>query len=136
MAASAKEVEARNKELVLTAYQTCFGDHDIEAVDKYFSPNFIGHNPHMSANGTEAVKDALRTVWATGPKKKIDVRRVCAEGDLVWLHILFPDPLNLGKSLAIVDIFRVQDGKLAEHWDVIQPMDDLIKGSKNTHPFF
>jgi predicted SnoaL-like aldol condensation-catalyzing enzyme len=110
--------EEANKKMVLRFYQQFFGDKDISAADKYLLPSYIQHNP-LAATGREAVKRFFTPFFANPaiPKTKVDVKRVAAEGDLVWLHIRSK---TTGSERAVVDIFRVQDGKIAEHWDVIQ----------------
>lgn len=110
--------EDANKKLVLDFYQRFFGDKDITAADKYLAPSYIQHNP-LAATGRDAVKKFFTPFFANPaiPKTKIDVKRVAADGDLVWLHIRSK---TTGAERAVVDIFRVKDGKIVEHWDVIQ----------------
>jgi predicted SnoaL-like aldol condensation-catalyzing enzyme len=110
--------EEANKKMVLDFYQQFFGDKDISAADKYLLPSYIQHNP-LAATGREAVKRFFTPFFANPaiPKTKIDVKRVAADGDLVWLHIRSK---TTGSERAVVDIFRIQNGKIAEHWDVIQ----------------
>jgi predicted SnoaL-like aldol condensation-catalyzing enzyme len=68
---------------------------------------------------------------ANGPKTKIDFRHVAADGDLVFLHI---KAKNFdGKDMALVDIFRLKNGKIVEHWDVMQ---DVPATAANAHPMF
>lgn len=112
--------EEANKKLVLDFYQQFFGDKDVTAADRYLLPSYIQHNPN-AATGREAVKQFFTPFFSNPaiPKTKIDVRRVAADGDLVWLHIRSK---TTGAERAVVDIFRVQDGKIAEHWDVVQPV--------------
>ena len=123
--------EDANKKLVLDFYQQFFGDKDITAADRYLLPTYIQHNP-LAATGRDAVKRFFEPFFANPdiPKTKIDVRRVAAEGDLVWLHIRSK---TTDSERAVVDIFRVQDGKIAEHWDVIQPVP---AESANTNTMF
>lgn len=110
--------EEANKRMVLTFYQRFFGDKDITAADQYLAPSYIQHNPY-AATGRDAVKKFFTPFFANPaiPKSKIDVRRVAADGDLVWLHIRSK---TTGEERAVVDIFRVKDGKIVEHWDVVQ----------------
>lgn len=112
--------EEANKKLVLDFYQQFFGDKDISAADKYLLPTYIQHNP-LAATGRDAVKRFFTPFFANPaiPKTRIDVKRVAADGDLVWLHIRSK---TTGAERAVVDIFRIKDGKIAEHWDVIQPV--------------
>ena len=72
------------------------------------------------------------TQWiAGGPKTTVDIRKSVAEGNLVILHVKSPTPD--GKYLAIAEFFRVENNKIAEHWDVIQAAPDT---SANPHPMF
>jgi predicted SnoaL-like aldol condensation-catalyzing enzyme len=114
--------EEKNKQLVLTFYQRFFGDKDITAADQYLAPSYIQHNP-LAATGRDAVKKFFTPFFANPaiPKTKIDVRRVAADGDLVWLHIRSK---TTGAERAVVDIFRIKDGKIVEHWDVIQAVPE------------
>jgi predicted SnoaL-like aldol condensation-catalyzing enzyme len=114
-----QEQEAKNKELVTTAYQELFGAKDLSALDRYFKDDYIQHNPTVPT-GREALRQALLSFgFDKAPKSKVEFARVAAEGDLVWLHTR---GFWAGAESVIVDIFRVEDGKIAEHWDVIQPI--------------
>lgn len=112
--------EEKNKQMVVTFYQRFFGDKDITAADQYLAPSYIQHNP-LAATGRDAVKKFFTPFFANPaiPKTRIDIRRAAADGDLVWLHIRSK---TTGAERAVVDIFRVKDGKIVEHWDVIQPV--------------
>jgi predicted SnoaL-like aldol condensation-catalyzing enzyme len=111
--------EEQNKALVLKFYQELFGDKDVTAIDRYVAEGYIQHNPTVPT-GRAAVRSLFGNVFAGAPKTKVDIRRVAADGDLVWLHVRSPGPT--GRLSAIVDIFRVKDGRIVEHWDVIQPV--------------
>lgn len=105
-----------NKRIVVAFYQKFFGDKDLSAADTYIGDTYVQHNPG-AANGREALKNLVGPMFKNAPKTKIDIRRVAADGDLVWLHIKG----NFGgKEVSIVDIFRVENEKIVEHWDVIQ----------------
>lgn len=125
-----KDNVTHNKRLVLDFYQTVFGDKDLTHVDDYLLPTYIQHNQHV-ADGRAAFKKAAAG-WFVGAKKtKIDFRHVAAEGDLVFVHVRNVTPA--GKVQAVVDIFRIQDGKIAEHWDVHEL---AIDSAANSHPLF
>lgn len=110
---------AANKALVLKAYQALFGDHDLSAVDRYWAKDYIQHNPTMT-DGTEAVKQFVEQIGLLkGPKSKVEFLRVAAEGDLVFVQTRSPK-MGDAPEMVIVDIFRVENGKIAEHWDVMQ----------------
>lgn len=115
------ELTQQNKELVKKAYQALFGDHDLGALDLYWSDTYIQHNPYM-ADGRQGVRDFMSKMgYLNGPKQKIEFLRVIAENDLVMLHTRTPAYGNT-PEMVFVDIFRVENGKIAEHWDVIQPV--------------
>ncbi|HWU50129.1 MAG TPA: nuclear transport factor 2 family protein [Asticcacaulis sp.] len=110
-----------NKALILKAYQELFGDHDLTALDRYWAENYIQHNPTMK-DGRDSVRQLLETMGITHwPKQKVDFKRVIAEGDLVMTEVVQPKAGNMPQTV-IVDIFRVENGKIAEHWDVMQPV--------------
>jgi len=119
-----------NKRIVLDFYQQMFGDKDISAVDKYISPEYIQHNPSV-ADGAIAFKLAA-TKWFEGqPKTKIDVQHIASDGDLVFIHLKNRKPDGSLKST--IDIFRLEKGKIVEHWDVQQ---EVPKNAANAHPMF
>lgn len=118
------DTAAANKALVLEFYQRLFGDKDLGAIDQYLSEDYIQHNPNVPT-GRAALKQMFAGLLAkmpNPPKTKVDIRRATAEGDLVWLHVrtVMPD----GRLTAIVDIFRVEKGRIVEHWDVVQPVPE------------
>ena len=124
------QLEENNKQLVLQFYQKLFGDKDISAINDYIATDYIQHNP-QAADGRDALKK-MATQWiAGGPKTTVDIRKSVAEGNLVVLHVKNPTPD--GKYLAIAEFFRVENNKIAEHWDVIQAAPDT---SANPHPMF
>ena len=103
-----------NKELVMRAITEAFVNMDTTAIDKYWSDRYIQHNPQLG-NGREALKQLFGLV---GPNFKYEIGLIVADGDFVMVHGRYTD---FGpKPLVAIDIFRVKDGKLAEHWDVLQ----------------
>ncbi|MBO9595361.1 MAG: ester cyclase [Niabella sp.] len=123
-------VAAANKKRVLDFYQKMFGDKDLTAVDEYIAHDYIQHNPNV-ADGAEAFKKAAAGWFKNAPKTIIDVQHVAAEGDLVFLHLKNKNPD--GRVTSTIDIFRLENGKIAEHWDVHQ---DVPPKAANAHPMF
>ena len=118
-----------NKELVLNAITGVFIDKDITTLDKYFSENYIQHNPQIP-NGTEVLKQFIPTL----PNDfKYQPGVVAENGNLVMIHGRYEN-WN-GKNMIAVDIFRVENGKIAEHWDVMQE-EVLAKDSANGNAMF
>lgn len=121
--------EESNKKLVADFYQQLFGDKNIESIDKYLTEDYIQHNPSLP-DGRAALKEGV-TQWFKGaPQEKVDIQHLSADGDLVYIHT----KSKMGpKTVSIIDIFRVDHGKIAEHWDVIQ---EVPEKSANAHPMF
>ncbi|WP_370942098.1 nuclear transport factor 2 family protein [Amycolatopsis sp. cg5] len=105
-----------NKDLVLQAAGELFGDKDPSAVDRWVAANYRQHSS-LAGDGPEA----LRGLVANLPEGfRYELARVIADGDLVALHGTYhgfgPEPL------VAFDLFRVENGKLAEHWDALTPV--------------
>ena len=102
-----------NKEVVIKAVTEVFINGDAAALDRYWSENYVQHNPQIP-NGREALKQLM----SGGGNMKYEMGLVVADGDFVMVHARIT---GFGpKPLIAVDIFRVKEGKLAEHWDVLQ----------------
>jgi predicted SnoaL-like aldol condensation-catalyzing enzyme len=118
-----------NKKLVADMYRQLFGDKDISAIDKYMTDGYIQHNPALP-DGKEALKQGASQWFKGAPKEKVDIQHLNAEGDFVYIHT----KSRMGpKTVSIIDIFRIENGKIAEHWDVIQ---EVPEKSANPHPMF
>jgi predicted SnoaL-like aldol condensation-catalyzing enzyme len=95
-----------------------------EAAEKYLGENYRQHNPD-APDGPQGVIKYASDYIKKNPYLFLDFKRIIAEGDLVVVHShLKANPTDRG--VAVVDIFRVENGRLVEHWDVIQPV--------STHP--
>ena len=112
---------ARNRELVVAFYTTVFVKKQVaEGFARYVGPVYIQHNPR-APDGAEAAVRFLTQV--TTPDSISEIKRVVAENDLVVLHVHSRSNAQ-DRGRAIVDIFRVENGKIVEHWDVIQPVPE------------
>jgi predicted SnoaL-like aldol condensation-catalyzing enzyme len=115
--------EAANKQVVLDFMKMLFVDHKVDqAIDTYIDPGYIQHNP-MAATGAEPIRTFFKGFYANSPEATIEIKRALADGDLVAVHyraIFKPGE----RGFAVVDIFRVANGKIVEHWDVVQPVPE------------
>jgi len=129
-AAGSAQLEA-NKKLVVAFYDAAINRKDFAAAVQYLGPQYKQHNP-TARDGAEGLKAFIEFLKARFPKQHGDIRQVIAEGDLVALHVHSTrDDGTPGR--AIVDIFRVANGKVVEHWDVIQ---DIPEKSANENGMF
>lgn len=123
-------IEARNKALVLEAFHALFNERDYAKAERYWSPNYLQHSAHI-APGREGLFDLIKSL---PPSLRYEPGLIMAEGDYVMIHGRFRGehrPVNwIG-----VDILRIADRALAEHWDVLQ--DEATRAeSKSGLPMF
>jgi predicted SnoaL-like aldol condensation-catalyzing enzyme len=126
VAARTKEEKA-NLRLVQRIYREVLGPIDSRAVDALFDPGYIQHNP-SAATGSSGLKEMLDRAKIKYPKCEHRVKRMLVDGDLVaaHVHVIF-QPGDEG--FAVVDIFRIANGLIAEHWDVMQPITANTKNN-------
>ena len=120
--AFADEKLEANKKAVVEFYNKAINEKDFEAARKYMGSKYIQHNAN-AADGFEGLAAYLKFLREKFPGSKSEIKRVFAEGDYVILHVhAVREPGTRGN--AIVDIFRLENGKIVEHWDVIQPIPE------------
>lgn len=114
-----------NKEIVIKALTELFIKRDLTAIDRYWGNPYLQHNPGI-ADGHTQLREIVQNLR---PDFQYEPGFVIAEGDIVMIHGRYT---GWGpKPLLAVDIFRVKDGKLVEHWDVMQeevPTDSTKSG--------
>lgn len=121
-AAAALSTAAANKKIVLDFYEQFFNQHDLSAASRYIGDTYIQHNPGVP-NGREAFVKVFAQVFAKFPQRHSEISQAIAEGNLVAVHVhTVSAPGERGS--AIVDIFRLDQGKIVEHWDVIQAVPE------------
>ena len=104
-----------NKTLVLEAFEALFNRRDYAAAEAYWSPDYIQHSAHI-APGRKGLFDLVRTLPASA---RYENQLIVADGDYVVAHGRFS---GSGRPAAWIaaDVLRIENGLLAEHWDVLQ----------------
>jgi predicted SnoaL-like aldol condensation-catalyzing enzyme len=114
-------VEQANLMLVRTVYDEVLEPLDPAQVDRYFRADYIQHSP-MAETGAEGLKAFLAWAKLVSPDAHHDVKRMFADGDHVIAHVhVVITPGTPG--VAVIDIFRIQEGLIAEHWDASQELN-------------
>jgi predicted SnoaL-like aldol condensation-catalyzing enzyme len=120
--ADQEQIEARNAAVAVDFYNAALNEKDWEKTKSFMGDDYIQHNPH-AVDGYKGLHDHVEMLKTTFPENHGDIKQVIADGDLVALHVHSKrTPDSLGN--AVVDIFRLKDGKVVEHWDVVQPVPE------------
>ncbi|MCA8033273.1 nuclear transport factor 2 family protein [Burkholderia arboris] len=121
--------EEANRQLVLTFYDRFFNRHEAVEAAAVVADDYKQHNPHVP-DGKKPFVSYFVGAFQKNPASRARIVRSAADGDLVYLHVHATErPGDRGE--AVVDIFRVKDGKIVEHWDVIQPVPET-SANRNT----
>jgi predicted SnoaL-like aldol condensation-catalyzing enzyme len=121
----------QTKATVLAFYETALNQRDADGAVQYVGSQYRQHNP-LVADDYSGLRKYLAWIQENFPKSHSEILRVFVDGDYVLLHVhRVRTPGTRGD--AIVDIFRLQDGKIVEHWDVIQPIPET---SANANTMF
>jgi len=112
--------EQRNKASVLAFYDKALNAKDFEAAAKYLGNRYTQHNP-TAKDGPEGLRAFIAFLKDKFPNSHGEIKRAFADGDYVILHVhSVREPGTRGN--AIVDIFKLERGKVVEHWDAVQPI--------------
>lgn len=99
-----------------------------EAFERHVAEDYIQHSP-LADNGREAAIVAIESLWNTMPKLEINVLRVMVDGNMAMCHLFGKDRPD-HDGIVVVDIFRLENGKIVEHWDVLQQVEtNTINGN-------
>ena len=119
--ADVQQMEA-NKKAVVAFYEAAINQKDMDAATKFLGRRYTPHNP-VAADGPEGLKGFLAFLREKFPNAKSEIKRVFADGDFVIVHVhAVREPGTRGNAL--LDIFKLENGKVVEHWDVTQPVPE------------
>lgn len=117
-----------NKKVVVDFLNTVFNEHKVEeGIDRFMGPVYTQHNPGV-ADGREAFRAFFIEFFATRSQARFSIKRVLCEGDYVTIHAHWTEDEH-DRGSAVMDIFRVENGRVAEHWDVIQAIPERLAHS-------
>ena len=121
-----------NKATVRTFYDLAFNQQKpLEAASRYLGQTYRQHNP-MAGDGTQPFVDFVAGFVKAFPQLRVSIKRCIAEADLVVVHSHFVRQPG-DRGMAVMDIFRLDGGRLVEHWDVLQ---DVPEQSANSNTMF
>ncbi|MGA8608830.1 MAG: ester cyclase [Candidatus Sulfotelmatobacter sp.] len=124
-AQSQENITAENKKIVAEFYREFYVNQKLDVAPNYLSENIKQHRPNIG-DGRKAMVDEYVAYLKDHHNHKEEIKRVIAEGDLVAVHAVAIDEPD---KVAVVDIFRVQNGKIVEHWDVCQAVPEKSANS-------
>ena len=120
-----------NKKVVQEFYHFLINKKDFESASKYIGNRYVQHNP-LVADGPEGLKAFVEFLKSNYPNAKSEIKRIFADGDYVIIHVhSVRIPKTRGR--AIFDLFKLENGKIVEHWDAIQ---DIPESSANPNGMF
>jgi len=123
-------MQEKTKALVLDAFDTLFNKRDYAAAEKLWSPNYIQHSAHIPP-GRDGLFNLIKN---SPPSLRYEHGLIVAEGDFVIVHGRYSNT-GLPANWVVADLVRIENGVLAEHWDVIQD-EATKKESKSGLPMF
>ena len=123
-------IQQKNKELVLKAFDTLFNKRDYAAAETFWSPKYIQHSAHIQP-GRDGLFNLVKSI---PPTLKYEPGLIIAEDSFVIVHGRFSG-MGLPVNWIAADILRIENGVLAEHWDVIQD-EATEEQSKSKAPMF
>ncbi|MCC8979379.1 nuclear transport factor 2 family protein [Bradyrhizobium sp. 10BB] len=122
MAATSEAQQEANRKAVLAFYDKGLNQKDADAALVYVGNRYVQHNPG-AADGPEGFRKFIGFLREKFPNSHSEIKRSFVDGDYVILHVhAVREPGTRGN--AIIDIFKLEDGKIVEHWDVVQPVPE------------
>jgi predicted SnoaL-like aldol condensation-catalyzing enzyme len=124
-------VEERNKQIAIEFYNAALNEKNWEKTRSMIGNRYVQHNLN-AIDGPEGLKAHIEFLKRDFPNNRGEIKHALADGDLVALHIHNRRSPEL-RGNAVVDLFRIENGKVVEHWDVVQAIPEPEKAkNKNT----
>ncbi len=127
----------QNTAVVLAFLDMVFNKHDVETAFKlYVGAEYRQHNPLVADGKDGAIQGLTRVTHELYPELRQEVKRTVSQGDLVAVHSRYlrnAADRSSGRGTAVVDMFRLEHGRIVEHWDVVQ---DIPEKSANDNSMF
>ena len=121
-ASAASAQEEANRTVVLAFYEKGLNQKDADAALAHVGDRYVQHNPN-AADGPDGFRKFIGFLREKFPNSHSEIKRSLVDGDYVTLHVhAVREPGTRGN--AIVDIFKLENGKIVEHWDVVQPVPE------------
>jgi predicted SnoaL-like aldol condensation-catalyzing enzyme len=121
-----------NKDIAVAFYKAVFEGPVEDAFRLYAGSPYRQHNP-LIEDGMEGLRKFVTWIASNHPDARYEIKRVFADGDYVIIHSHWHGLSDNSRGEAVVDIFRVEGGKVVEHWDVIQSIPET---SANANTMF
>ena len=126
-ASAASAQEEANRTVVLAFYEKGLNQKDADAALAHVGDRYVQHNPN-AADGPDGFRKFIGFLREKFPNSHSEIKRSFVDGDYVTLHVhAVREPGTRGN--AIVDIFKLENGKIVEHWDVVQPIPEKAANS-------
>lgn len=125
-----EEMTVSNKEIVLEFYEEVFNNHDLSNIDRYMKDSYIQHNPNAEDGKSGFLRFAEKFL---AMKPHMEIVRIGEDGDMVY--VFFKCTMGNGMINKVCDIYRMEDGMLAEHWDIIEHNVNDVKPVHNNGLF-
>lgn len=119
--------ELRNRDVVLDFYENGVNRRDYAAAFRHLGSRYIEHDPN-GADGSEGLREYFSHIEKAYPRFRVEIKRAFVEGDMVALHVRSFNGATRNGG-AGVNIFRLENGRIVEHWNVVQPIPDRLPHS-------